>query len=180
MPDAGRVSRRTRWQQIFRARKKVPPTRLLVAREYPDACQFRLLPPTHHAFRPVSTTARRSARGAAQAEVVALEEHVSALQQQLEQSELDCVHKKAQIDTLARLADVAPAAVRPAQDPGAAAAEPSDPLIPAAAAQPRPDAMRISAFKFSQVCAGSSRKHGTEPDAVCQGPHRSGGKLVLA
>ena len=85
---------------------------------------------------------------------MALEEHVSALQQQLEQSELDCVHKKAQIATLARLADTAPVAVRALQDP-AAAANLSDPRSPAAAAQPRPDALRpAGAFAFSQVCAG--------------------------
>jgi len=110
---------------------------------------------------------------------VALEEHVSALQQQLEQTELDCVHKKAQVATLVRLTDAAPAAVRPAQDPAAAAVE-LDPRSPAAASQPRPDAMRISAFKFSQVCASPSRMHGTESDAICQGPHSRGGELVLA
>ena len=96
---------------------------------------------------------------------MALEEHVSALQQQLEQTELDCVHKKAQVATLARLTDGAPAAVRPAQDPAAAAAAEQDPRSPAAASQPRPDAMRISAFKFSQVCTDSSHKNSRGSDA---------------
>ena len=107
---------------------------------------------------------------------MALEEHVSALQQQLEQSELDCVHKKAQIATLARLADAAPAAVRPPpQDP---ATELADPRSPAAASQPRSDALRISGLTFSQVCGSLSPAR----QGLVLLVHRSVGlaKLVLA
>ena len=72
-----------------------------------------------------------------QAELAALEEQVSALQEQLEQSQLDYVHEKAQIATLTHLTGgEAPAAGRPAVSPAAAVPGPTerDP----AASQPQP------------------------------------------
>ena len=73
---------------------------------------------------------------------MALEEHVSALHKQLAQTELDCVNKKAQIATLARLADGAAA---PARMPGSDAAATQGPGDANGASQPQLDPWQISA-----------------------------------
>ncbi len=89
-----------------------------------------------------------------QAEVAALEEQVSALQEQLGQSQLDYVNEKAQIATLAHLMGGGHlSAERPAESPAAAALErrESDP-----ASQPQPpDPWQTSAAVCSEVRAGS-------------------------
>ncbi len=89
-----------------------------------------------------------------QADVAALEEQVSALQEQLGQSQLDYVNEKAQIATLAHLMGGACLpAERPAESPAAAVLEPREP-DPDAQPQP-PDPWQTSATVCSEVRAGS-------------------------
>ncbi len=69
-----------------------------------------------------------------QAEVVALEEDIQALQKQLEETELECVYTKAQIATLARLsartaaAAALPVNSNPAAEPDAWRTDPASQL----------------------------------------------------
>ncbi len=85
-----------------------------------------------------------------QAEVVALEENVQALQKQLEQSELENVNQRAQIETLSRLTGRPAAAAAQPREGAGVPAEP-DAWRPGPASQPQPGPPQTNDTACSEV-----------------------------
>ena len=141
--EARRTSRRTQWQQISRHRKKVGR-----APFYETATHTPPLPPP-----PASELAACPAHADLpparwQAEIAALEEHVSALHRQLEQTQLDNVNKKAQIATLARLTNAAAAPALAYSSDEAATQDPSRAIN---ASQPEREPWQVSVSSSPEV-----------------------------
>ena len=145
MLAADGMSRRNKWQQADRARKKVITTQ----HDCTDVrMQLQPAPPPPGRFSRQRCT---SSCGLLQAEVAALEDQVSALREQLEQSQLDYVNEKAQIATLARLTSGACAAERSTVSPASPALRAQGP----ASSQPRPtDPWQTIPTVCSEVRAG--------------------------